>query len=142
MTFDPSFLADTVFKYGGVRRPWIEDKSDPLFKQYGYNTGIDIYCYSVYSYANGVVLAVGQDTDGYYSVTVQYDANSCLRYTHLLSHDVQAGDIVQAGFVIGAVHKYFRFEYVTKDKGTSLWPVRVGTETYYKQDPVKMFGVD
>lgn len=139
---DPSFLADTVSGYRGIRRPWIGSKTDPLFKKYGYNTGIDVFCDRVYSYINGVVLAVGSDGAGYYSVTIQYDAISCLRYTRLKSALVNPDDIIQAGFAIGEVNKYFRFEYITRNKGSSLWSVRVGTETYYKQDPVKMFGVD
>lgn len=101
-------------------------------------TGINIYGDGVYAYASGVVLAVGKD-EAYYTVTVQYDTYSCLRYGHLDNVDVSAGDIIQSGFRIGQAHKFVHFEYVTKS--SSIWPVRVGTETYYKQDPAKMIGV-
>lgn len=134
-----SFLSSIVSSYGGVRRPWIGDTKNPLYKQYRYNTGIDLYGEQVYSYANGVVIAVGS-SGRTKSVTVQYDIFSCLRYENLSSISVSEGDIVQAGFNIGKAHGYLHFEYITKFKDTSIWPVRIGTETYYKQNPVGLLG--
>lgn len=122
-----------VSEYCGIRRPWIGSTNDPLYSKCGYNTGIDIFGKSVYAFASGVVLAVGKDPDGYYAVSVQYDVYSCLRYTHLDSVSVTDGDSIQQGFYIGDAHKYLHFEYANKN--TSMWPVRIGTETYYKQNP-------
>ena len=132
-----TFLQKIVSDYGGVRRPWIGDTSNPLYKQYKFNTGIDVCGTNVYSYSNGVVLAVGKDK-GKYAVTVQYDVFSVLRYTNLKDVSVRAGDMIQVGYKIGAAHNYVHFEYATKDQ--SNWPVRVGTETYYKQNPIRMLG--
>ena len=135
-----SFLQGIVSDYKGVRRPWIGSDKDPLYKQYRYNTGIDIYCDKVYSYANGTIVAVGSNGRTK-SVTVQYDVFSCLRYENLSEVSVSAGDIVQAGFYIGKAHSYLHFEYITKGKDSSLWPVRIGSETYYKQNPISLLGV-
>lgn len=118
----------------GIRLPWIGDKKDSLYKENGYHTGIDIYADNVYSFASGVVISVGK-TDKFYAVTVQYDSNIALRYLHLKTVSVRAGQAVQAGFNIGTADKYVHFEYVTKIKDSSMWSVRIGTETYYKQNP-------
>ena len=134
-----TFLSDIVSEYGGLRRPWIGSTSDPLYEKYKFNTGIDLFGKEVYSYAPGVVLAVGKD-ESLYTVTVQYDVFSCIRYCHLKSVDVGAGDIIQSGSHIGAADKYLHFEYATKEKQDSVWPVRVMSEVYYKQNPTKMVG--
>ncbi|MCM1226429.1 MAG: M23 family metallopeptidase [Clostridium sp.] len=123
----------------GIRLPWIDDKKDSLYKENGYHTGIDIYADNVYSFASGVVISVGK-TDKFYAVTVQYDSNIALRYLNLMTVSVSAGQAVQAGFNIGAADKYVHFEYVTKSKDNSMWSVRIGTETYYKHDPMKITG--
>ena len=136
-----SFISACVSAFKGVRLPWIGSDKDPLYQEYKYHTGIDVYGVSVYTYAPGVVLAVGQE-NGLYSVTVQYDAYSCLRYCHLSSVEVGAGDIVQAGSKVGKADKYLHFEYATKDKKSSVWPVRVMSQIYYKQDPAAMIGVN
>ena len=95
-----SFISACVSAFRGVRLPWIGSDKDPLYQEYKYHTGIDVYGVSVYTYAPGVVLAVGSE-DNLYTVTVQYDAYSCLRYCHLSSVEVGAGDIVQAGSKVG-----------------------------------------
>lgn len=135
-----SFISACVSGFKGVRLPWIGSDKNSLYKEYKYHTGIDVYGKSVYTYAPGVVLAAGSE-DGLYTVTVQYDAFSCLRYGHLNFVEVGAGDIVQAGSKIGIADKYLHFEYATKEKRNSVWPVRVGSQVYYKQDPALMIGV-
>ena len=135
---------DSPFKniisdFGGVRRPWIGSADDPLYKKYKFNTGIDLYGSTVYSYANGVVLAVGRE-ERHYAVTVQYDVFSCIRYTNLEQVSVARGDIIQTAFQIGRADKYLHLEYCTKEKSGSIWPVRVGASVYYKQDPLTMIG--
>lgn len=122
-----------VSNYCGIRRPWIGSTDDPLYTQYKFNTGIDIFGEDVYAYASGVVVAVGKDADNLYAVSVQYSVNSILRYCHLKYSAVSVGDVVQQGFFIGEAHKYVHFEYANNI--TSMWPVRIGTETYYKQNP-------
>ena len=122
-----------------VRLPWIGSDKHKLYKEHGFHTGIDLYAYGVYSLCNGVVTSVGNDGK-HYAVTVQYNAFASLRYLHLKEPSVDAGQIVQQGFSIGTADKYVHFEYVTREKGDSNWPVRIGTETYYKHDPLDMIG--
>lgn len=131
------FLKKIVSGAGRILKPWL-DKPNVYYAQYTYQTGVDIYGGSVYSYADGVVVAVGRDADDLVSVIVQYDAYSCLQYCHMAMSMVEAGDVVQAGFALGVTHGYVHFEYLTKEE--SRWPVRVGTETYYRQNPIKMLG--
>lgn len=100
-------------------------------------TGVAIPANTVYSYADGVVLAVGYVAP-YYCVTVQYDVFNLLRYDHLSSVDVGAGEIVQVGTAIGIADHFVRFEYATKVQNSSKWSVRVGTQTYWKQDPKEL----
>ena len=100
-------------------------------------TGVAIPANTVYSYADGVVLAVGYVAP-YYCVTVQYDVFNLLRYDHLSSVDVEAGEIVQVGTAIGIADHFVRFEYATKVQNSSKWSVRVGTQTYWKQDPKEL----
>lgn len=123
----------------GIKLHWIGNKNDSLYKEYGYHTGIDIYAGNVYSYASGVVTSISMDKN-YYAVTVQYNAFVSLRYLHLESVSVSAGQPIQQGFKIGNADKYVHFEYVTKKQGDSLWAVRIGTETYYKHNPMNMIG--
>lgn len=100
-------------------------------------TGVAIPADNVYSYADGVVLAVGYVAP-YYCVSVQYDVFNLLRYDHLSSVDVGAGEIVQVGTAIGIADHFVRFEYATKAQNSSKWSVRVGTQTYWKQDPKEL----
>ncbi|MCM1222702.1 MAG: peptidoglycan DD-metalloendopeptidase family protein [Lachnospiraceae bacterium] len=123
----------------GIKLSWIGNKKDALYKEHGYHTGIDIYAGNVYSYASGVVTSISMDKN-YYAVTVQYNAFVSLRYLHLESVSVSAGQPIQQGFKIGNADKYVHFEYVTKKQGDSLWAVRIGTETYYKHNPMNMIG--
>lgn len=125
----------------GIKLPWIDSENDSLFKEYGYHTGIDLYANNVYSFSSGVVISIGNDGK-YYAVTVQYNAFISLRYLHLTSVSVGAGQSIQQGFKIGNADKYVHFEYVTKKQGDSLWSVRIGTETYYKQNPLHLEFVD
>jgi murein DD-endopeptidase MepM/ murein hydrolase activator NlpD len=97
-------------------------------------TGVDIPSDIVYSYCDGVVLAVGK-VDNHYCVTVQYDVYNLLRYDHLSAVYVGAGDNIQAGATVGKADQFVHFEYATKEQNNSKWSVRVGTQTYWKQNP-------
>ena len=102
------------------------------------HTGIDIPSENVYSLTTGVVLAVGQ-SDKYYCVTIQYDVNNLLRYDHLESVDVGAGQVVQAGTVIGKAYQFVHFEWATHEQRSSKWSIRIGCQTYWKQNPNELF---
>ena len=101
-------------------------------------TGTDITADNVYSYASGTVIAVSKEDLLHYCVTVQYDVFNILRYNNLRSVNVGAGETVENGNLIGKADKFLRFEYATKEQGSSKWPVRVGTQTYWKQDPERL----
>ena len=98
-------------------------------------TGTDITADQVFSYASGTVVAVGKEDLLHYCVSVQYDVFNILRYSNLKSVSVGAGDTIQNSALIGTADKFLRFEYATKQQGSSKWPVRIGTQTYWKQDP-------
>lgn len=139
MYIDPIFWTRITDSNKGIKLPWIGDDTDTLFKEHGYHTGLDLYANQVYSFTSGVVTSIGKDKS-HYAVTVQYDAQTSLRYLHLKTVSIGAGQIVQQGFNIGIADKYVHFEYVTKNKEDSLWPVRIGTETYYKHNPLDIIG--
>lgn len=110
-------------------------------KDSDYHPGIDLYAAEAFSCSNGVVIATG--TDGVtYSVTVQQDANTIFRYCNLSILYISAGAEVQTGFRIGSAQKYIHFEYCTREQAESKWCVRIGTEQYYKHDPLILFGDD
>lgn len=104
-------------------------------------TGTDIKAEQVFSYASGTVVAVGKEDLLHYCVTVQYDVFNILRYNHLKTVAVGAGDTIQNSALIGTADKFLRFEYATKQQGSSKWPVRVGTQTYWKQDPALLSNI-
>ena len=101
-------------------------------------TGTDITADNVYSYASGTVLTVSKEDLLHYCITIQYDVFNILRYNNLKTVAVGAGETVQNGSLIGTADRFLRFEYATKEQGSSKWPVRVGTQTYWKQDPERL----
>ena len=102
------------------------------------HTGVDLPSENVYSYSDGVVLVVGRE-DNHYCVTIQYDVFNLLRYNHLESVDVGAGQVVQAGAVIGKADRFVHFEWATHEQHSSKWSVRIGCQTYWKQNPNELF---
>lgn len=121
-----------------IKLPWIESKKDPLFEKYGFHTGIDICADTVYSLLPGNILNIG--TDGkFYAVTIQYNGKILLRYLHLDTISIYVGQIVQSGFQVGIAHKFVHFELITSDRNNSNLPVRINTETYYKQNPFEIY---
>lgn len=101
------------------------------------HTGFDLLADNVYSYTDAVVLAVGH-VDNHYCITVQYDVFNLLRYDHLQSVAVGAGDVIQVGSVIGKADRFVHFEYATKEQNSSKWSVRVGNQIYWKQNPMEL----
>ena len=121
----------------GITQSDAEIIQDWSVDTYNVHTGIDIPSDIVFSLTSGVVLAVGQ-VGKHYCITIQYDVNNLLRYDHLSSVSVGAGDVVQGGTLIGVADKYVHFEYATSDQGTSRWSVRIGCCTFWKQNPHDM----
>ena len=125
-----SMFYPITYSNAPILKAWSTDMKDV-------HTGVDLQASDVYSYASGVVLAVG-NTDNHYCVTVQYDVFNLLRYDNLKSVSVGAGDVVQSGTLIGIADRFVHFEWATKNKNSSKWSVRVGSQIYWKQNPAEM----
>ena len=99
-------------------------------------TGCLISTTSAYSICSGTVIDVGKDDKNLtYSVTVEYEYLTWIRYCLLKSCDVEFGDKVSIGTKIGDTYnKVLRFEYCTNDD--SRFPTRIGLRCLYKQDPM------
>ena len=118
--------------------PWIDGSDRKLVQKYKtLYTGVQLQAKRVFSYSQGVVVSIGVQADKFF-VTIQFDAYTLFRYCDLRSVDVSISDIVQAGDLIGTASGKFRFEYCTS-KEQSIFPVRIGKSTYYKQDPEQVF---
>ena len=104
-------------------------------------TGCLIKTSVAYSVCEGVVIGIGQDDkNGLYSVTVEYDYLTWVRYCLLDSYEVSIGDTVAKGTKIGKAYKNnIRFEYCTDI--VSDFPIRNLNRQLYKQDPTPiLFG--
>lgn len=121
--------------------PWISNRQSKLYSTYKtLHTGLDIQTHDVYGFQSGVVTQIGKDEDGHSVVTVQYSGHVSLRYGHLMDVYVKSGETLFVGSFIGVAYKYLHFEYVTTE--SSIWPVRIGTITYYKHDPEPLLSGD
>lgn len=103
------------------------------------HTGVDVLADAVHSVCCGVVIECGKSIDHHYSVTVQYDATQSVRYLNLRDVCVRIGQLIEDGQLLARADKSVHFEYVTlKNKLKHAFPVRIGTVTYYKQDPTDL----
>lgn len=99
------------------------------------HTGLDISGDTIYSICYGVVIYVGQAANKTYTVIVQYDREICVSYSNLISVYIESGQMIKQGELLGECEQFVHFEYITTYKDSSIFPVRVGTQTYYKHDP-------
>lgn len=103
------------------------------------HTGVDIAGSEIYSMCDGVVVQVGTGSDNKYAVTVQYDVHRCVRYLNLLTASVVPGQLIKLGDSIGKADKFVHFEYIiTASLTNPVFPVRIGTVTYYKYNPIEL----
>jgi hypothetical protein len=104
-----------------------------------YHTSIDLAAHEVYSPCRGVAIYVGL-VDKMPSVTVQYSNNISLRFMHLKSTDIVAGQIVPYDAVVGIADEYVSFEYLTTEERHPgirvFFYTTLGSYTLYKQDPM------
>lgn len=115
-----------------ILKQCVMSKSDPLYREYGgYHTGVDITGDSVYALYSGTIVLVNEDTSGM-CVILHVDSEFCLSYKHIDTVTVHSGDEVSQGDKIGDVTKYVHVELLTYEP--SIWPVRIGSETWYKHD--------
>ena len=98
-----------------------------------YHTSIDVKTDNVYNISNGVVIEVVYDK--HYIVNVQLSSEYSVRYSHLLSTNVKAGDLVASEDLIGKANKYVSVELCQFSQSSGLFPVYINTLKYYKIDP-------
>lgn len=99
--------------------------------------GVDVKTDDVCTMCNGVVVSVLKDGDGLFGVTIQYDGEHLFRYMHLKDINVELNDALQMRYRIGHAHKYVHVELLSRSTGDKHFPVRIGSNTFYKQDPTK-----
>lgn len=114
-------------KNSTILRKWIVGSKN--------HTGLDIECSEVHSICDGVVIQCGQSTNKTFSCIVQYSSKQCVKYSNLNMLSVNAGQIVESGQYIGSCKQYVHFEYLITVQSNPVFPVRVGTQTYFKVDP-------
>lgn len=100
-----------------------------------YTTGCLINIDNVYSICSGTVIDIGKDDkNDLYSVTVEYNYQTWVRYCLLKSYNVKLGEKIVTTNKIGNAYKNkLRFEYCTVEQ--SNFPIRVSTRQLYKHDP-------
>lgn len=101
------------------------------------HTGVDITADTVYNYISGVVLYVGHSDKTHMTVAVQYNYNICFIYSNLIDVYVRPGELLPSGVEIGNCNKFVHFECAKMSATNKHFPVRYGTQTYYKVDPTE-----
>lgn len=102
---------------------------------YQYSPWVDITGHTAYTMYSGLVVYV-ENTYSEKTVIVQTGDNFCVSYGHLSSILVEDGTNLGVLYTIGKFDDYLRLELLTKTE--SKWPVRIGNETWYKDDPYKL----
>lgn len=122
-----------------VLKDCVMSKSNPLYLHYkGFHTGVDLEGVFVHSLYDGTVVHVGSSESGR-SVIIQTGSSFCMCYKHLESCNVSVGNSVSQGDQIGQTDAYVHVECL--EHKYSAWPVRIGRDTWYKQDVSKyIFG--
>ena len=96
-----------------------------------------LLCENVYNVAHGQIVFIGE-ANGRAVVTVKCNPSEILRYGNLKEINCAINYFADKGAQIGIADEYVEFEYCTLWKGQSNYPVRVGSTTYYKQDPTEI----
>ncbi len=124
-------------KTAKILKPFIGRDDEREYKhEKEYHTGVDIECDGeVYSISFGTVLYVGQNKDeNTYNVIILDDEGNGYNYSGLYEYqDLEIGDSVEAGQVVGSTEHYVHFEYL--QTVPTIFPVRVEGITLYKYDP-------
>lgn len=130
--------------------PTISKFPADILKTWGVNstcvnchTGVDLVLRDgeVLSCCAGVVTSVGMDYTSHMCVSVEYDADTLIRYMHLQTAAVVLGQAIRGGDRIGIHQSYVHVELCQVDPsrvGKYQFPVRVGARTYDKFDPMKI----
>lgn len=120
-----------------VLRPCVISTQSPLYKETKQLfPSIDITGSDIYAAYSGTVVLLNRDDLGQCMI-IQTETSFCITYKHLDNVAVRLGDYVDKGQFIGSVDKYIRIELLRNL--TSIWAVRIGAATWYKQDPQPIF---
>ena len=120
-----------------VIRPCVMSKDSSIFKKTKqYHTGLDIVAENLVAAYRGRIVYIGNETSGR-TVVLQTGSSFCVCYKHLKTVTVNLNDLLEKYYVVGIADKYVHVEVYTKDK--SIWPVRIGNDTWYKQDANLLF---
>jgi murein DD-endopeptidase MepM/ murein hydrolase activator NlpD len=114
----------------------MDTTSEEFKKTREFYTGTDLECSNVYSAYNGTAVLVGDDELGK-CVIVQTGSSFCIAYKHLADTDIRSGQYLDKGTFIGSANKYVHVELL--QQSTSIWPVRIGAVTWFKNDTAQIF---
>lgn len=116
--------------------PYIDSIQSKQYLEYSQlHSGVDVQTSEVYSRCTGVLLHIGKEQRGTYTLTVQYNSTMCLRYRGITEHRSTVNDIVVAGQLLGYCKQYVHLECLTTIQAESIWPVRIYDTTWWKHDP-------
>lgn len=101
-----------------------------------YHTGVDLEGSKIYTMYDGTVVVSKLGHIGH-SVIIQTGMSFCIVYEHLESANVQVGQYVAQGDLIGYADNWVHVELLKLK--LSAWPVRIGETTWYKADPQELF---
>lgn len=129
-------LNQSIENYEGYILRYYNDSVFP------YVSGLEIRAERVYSVCPGKVISVGHTSSSNHCVTVLVNNKQMVRYTNLISVDVQEGEQLTFRSPVGLADKFVRFEYCTPAQGRSVWPVRIKSLLMYKHDPLGLLTGD
>ena len=109
---------------------------DPAYKRiHQYCPGVDLSAYAGFTAYPGMVVYKGTDDFGKV-VIIQTGTNFCVSYSHLSNILVELGSVLDSVYTVGQCDTYLHLELLTKVE--SKWPIRIGSEVWYKDDPYKL----
>lgn len=110
--------------------------NDPAYKRiHQYCPGLDLSGTVAYTIYPGMVVYIGEDDFGK-TVIVQTGSEFCVSFGHLSDVLVSQNSVLGTIYSVGTCDKYLHLELLTKTE--SKWPVRIGSDMWYKDDPYKL----
>ena len=109
------------------------------------HTGIDLSGNKIYSPCYGVVVQILNSMHDNKIIVIQYNADTCIRFTNLSSVEVKINQSVTEGELIGHCTKYVHVELLSTtidqsslDQIMLKLPVRVKSKTYFRISPLDL----
>lgn len=117
-----------------IQTPFIDNVRSPYYSvHHTLNSSCVVAARSIYSLCRGVVVFIGNQP--YNSVVVQYDTSTCLVYGNLATINVALNQSIESSELIGTVTDSVFVELLKSEGDSRVWPVRIGANEYFKQDP-------